>query len=327
MTILLALTACKNTNVNACQFNDEDTIKICATLFPQYDFAKQIGGDRVEVKLLLKPGVESHSFEPTAADIVNLNHADLILYTNSYMEPWIEKRLANALENKNLMLVNSSKYIEYLESDHDHENDHNDEEEHEDEGEHGEEDEHLLDPHVWTSLHNASLMVDAILEAFIQIDPDNSDYYTQNAKNYKDKLEALDARFKDLFENSPSKTILHGGHATLGYFAHDYDLTVKTVFESYSPNEELKIANIKQFIDEVKSQANFIPVLYYEELIQPKTAEMIKKELEKGGITVELKMLHGLHNVSKSELENNVSYLSLMEGNYTNLKAGFDKDE
>lgn len=311
--LTLCLAACDNDQA-ACAFDESDTIKICATLFPQYDFARQVGGDKVDVKLLLKPGVEPHSYQPTAKDIVNLNRADLFIYTNPVMEPWVTDKILNAIE-RDIKVINISQNLHLIEADHDHH-------EHEDEDDHHHGDDY--DPHVWTSIHNAIKMIETIRDELILLDSENQSYYEANAVNYINQLRTLDQEFQTLFSNSKHRTIVHAGHSAMGYFAHDYDLTIVTAYSTFSPNEELKLENIKNLIQITKTyQAS---VIYHEELINAKTAKMIQDELKKDGVTVELRLLHGLHNISEAELKSKLSYYDLMKQNLENLKAGFQND-
>lgn len=309
----LVLFGCTKQSESAgCIFsNDPNTIKVCTTLFPQYDFAKQIGGNLVEVSLLLKPGTDPHSFDPTPQDMIRLNQSDVFIYTNELMEPWVAN-VKQAIENKNLVILNASKQITLLETNHDHDHgEHNhDEEDHD----------HHLDPHVWTSITNATIMIDTIKDVLIDLKPDHRETFERNAETYKNRLFELDQQFHELFSNLNNRTIIHGGHFALGYFAHDYDLNIITVFESYSSNEEVTGKNIIELIKVVKETG--IETIYQEELIDSQTVRVIKEELDKDGHDVEIKILHGLHNVTSKELANGVTYYDLMAQNYLNLKEG-----
>jgi zinc transport system substrate-binding protein len=154
-------------------------LEVVTTLFPTYDFAKQIGKDKINVSLLLPPGVESHTFEPKPQDVVRINKADIFIYTGQYMEPWAED-LLRGVSNKKLTVVDSSLGIELMVDD-----DHNEEGEHHDEGddhekEHVEDHEYGhhyhggKDPHIWVDLANDQIMVDTIAKALAEKDPVNS---------------------------------------------------------------------------------------------------------------------------------------------------------
>lgn len=312
--VVMTTSACDVKKTSACSFSDSDQINICTTLFPQYDFAKQIGGDLVDVKLLLKPGVDSHSYEPTANDIFNINKADLFIYTNEEMEPWVVNKLVNSINQDQVKLVDVSQNITMLESTGD---EHEEEEE-----EHEDEDEHLHDPHVWTSPSNAIIMLETVLAELILLAPEHAETFTSNADAYKAKLLELDEDFTELFENSSNDTIIHGGHFSFGYFAHEYDLHFESPYEGFSPNQQLTSENIIAIIEAVQEHNQ--NVIYFEEFQDVQSARTIQNELKERNIEVELKLLHGIHNVTKDELASGATYVSLMRQNYENLKVGFD---
>jgi zinc transport system substrate-binding protein len=155
---------------------ENEKITVITSLFPQYDFVRQIAKDKVNVSLLLPAGVEPHSFEPTPQTIVSIGNADIFIYTNAMMEPWIEKVIDNVI-NDDLLIVESSLGIEYIE--HAHEEEEHEDEEHDDE--HEDEDHGELDPHVWLDPLNAKVMAQNILTALIEVDPQNSEFYQTNA--------------------------------------------------------------------------------------------------------------------------------------------------
>jgi len=292
-----------------------------ATLFPTYDFARQIGKDKVNVFLLLPPGVEAHTFEPKPQDMSRINKADVFIYTGKYMEPWVED-LLKGVSNKNLVVVDSSAGIELMaEDDHDEEEGHeegghNEDGIHEQE-EHGHHHHGGKDPHIWLDLGNAGLMVDNIAAAFAGKDPVNKDFYLANAREYKLKLEDLDRRFREAFATAKHKTIIYGGHFAFGYFARRYGLQYDSPYEGFSSNAEPGPKAIAQLIDKLK--ASGIKYIYYEELLDPKVARTVSQET---GAKMEL--LHGAHNVSRDELQKGATFIDIMEGNLEKLKVGLE---
>ena len=158
------------------QSQSEEKIKVIATLFPQYDFAKKIGGDKVDVSLLLTPGTETHTYEPTPQDIINVNKADLYIYTGKYMEPWSDK-IANSITS-NTQVLDASKNINLInEEQFEKEHDTIDNNEEESDNSHH----HEYDPHIWLNPQNAIGMVKNIEEELCNIDPQNKEYYQKNA--------------------------------------------------------------------------------------------------------------------------------------------------
>ncbi len=280
----------------------EEKIEIVTTLFPTYDFARQIGEDKINVVLLLPPGVESHAFEPRPGDIAKINKADIFIYTGKLMEPWIEGIL-KSITNKDLLIVDASQGIKFLENN---------------EGEDGDKLHHDgKDPHIWLDLGNAQIMANTIAAAFAKKDPGNIGNYLNNAKNYNEKIANLDNRFKETFSNCKHNKIIYGGHFAFGYFVKRYSLGYESPYDGFSPNAEPSPKAIVNLIKKLKETG--INTIYYEELIDPKVARIIAEETK-----ANLELLHGAHNISKDELSNGVTFIDIMENNLKKLKIGLE---
>lgn len=299
--VIMGLTSCSGKEKE----KDMDKLSIVTTLFPDYDFARQIAGDKADVTLLLDPGVEAHDYDPSPADIIAIHESDLFIYTGDNMEQWA-KSIIDSLEKDSVTVVDASKGITLVKST----------EEAHDEDE-GEEDghSHEYDPHIWTSPKNAITMMNTILEAIVKQDPKNEDYYRKNAENYIDQIWELDTEFKEIVENAEYKTIYFGGRFALIYFAQDYGLGYMAAFDSCSSETEPSAKLVTNIIDAMKKNGS--SVVYYEELTDPKAAEAIADET--GGTTL---LLHSCHNVSSEDFKNGVTYVSLMKQNAENLKLG-----
>lgn len=305
-------------NLIACQKKKEshqtnEGLNVITTLFPLYDFTKHIAREKASVSLLLPPGVEAHSFEPKPGDIVKINKADLFIYTGKYMEPWVES-IIKSIDNKNLLIIDTSPGITLLEnragankygvSEKPDERPHK----------HG-----SIDPHIWLDFENAGRMVDTILKGLVKKDPANKDYYTKNAETYKAQLDLLDKKYRESLSCCKKDSFIHGGHFAFNYLARRYNLKYLSAYPG-SPDSE---PTMKQLIALKKKMEELnIKAIFYEELITPRVAEMISKET--GAIMLKL---HGAHNVSKEELERDVTFLSLMEENLKNLKVGLQCQE
>ncbi len=316
---------------------------IITTLFPQYDFVKQIAGDKVSVNLLLPPGVEPHSYEPTPRDIADIQKADLFIYTGAYMEPWAE-RIIRAAEDTALLIVDTSIGIDLMdEEEHHHHNDHHDEDEHhqdedehhhdEDEHHHDDEDEDRdeedrhhddeedhhhhggKDPHFWLDPLSASVMVDHIIEGLVQVDPEHEGYYRENGEAYKRELQALHDNYNSSLAGLENRTILYAGHFAFGYLAARYDLEHVSPYEGFAPDAEPTPGNIAELIKRV-NESN-AKVIYYEELIEPKVAKVVAEQTG-----AEMVLLHGAHNVTTDELNSGISYIQIMEVNLAKLLEG-----
>lgn len=284
--------------------SEANRLSIVTSLYPQYDFTRSIVGDKADVILILPPGVESHSFEPTPQDMVTLQNADLFLYTGKEMEPWAN----NLTGSINAKIVDLSEGIALM-----------DLEAHEEEEEE-EEHEELVDPHIWTDPNLAIVMVDSILIALKEIDETNANYYEENANALKNALIELDLEIKEVLSKTTSKTILSGGHFAFGYFVERYGLEHMSPYEGFSPDAEPTPKRIAALIDTInKTDAKAI---FYEELIDPKVSRVISEETG-----IEMLLLHGAHNVTKEEFESGKSYITFMKENLERLKIGLGYDE
>lgn len=299
--VMLGLTSCSGNEKE----KDTDKLAIVTTLFPDYDFARQIAGDKADVTLLLDPGVEAHDYDPSPADIIAINEADLFIYTGDNMEQWA-KSIIDSLDKDSVTVVDASEGITLVKST---------EEIHDDNAGEADEHSHEYDPHIWTSPKNAITMMNTILEAIVKKDPKNEDYYRKNADNYIAQLRELDAEFKEIVEKAEYKTIYFGGRFAMIYFAQDYGLGYMAAFDSCSSETEPSAKLVTNIIDAMKKSGS--SVVYYEELTDPKAAEAIADET--GGTTL---LLHSCHNVSSEDFKNGATYVSLMKQNAENLKIG-----
>lgn len=297
-------------NISTITPTKKEKITIVASLFPQYDFARQIVGDRANVSLLLPPGVESHSYDPTPADIININKSDLFIYTGKYGESWTDK-VIRSLDNKNLNILDVSKNVRLLKEDDDHYDDYDDYYDDDDYYRH----DHKYDPHIWTDPNNAIIMVDNILNDLLLIDPKNGDFYTQNANKYKLELQSLDKEIRNVVRNGRRDEIFFGGKNPFTYFLERYDIDHESAYESCSTQGDPSPRTISHIISEMREDR--VPVIYYEELANPKVAKSISD-----ATGAEMLLFHSAHNLSKKDFESGVTYLSIMKQNLQNLKKG-----
>ena len=297
----LFLTSCQKDAKNSVE---QKKLKVVTTLFPLYDFAKNIGQQKADVSLLLPPGVEPHNFEPRPNDITRIQNSDLLIFTGKYMEPWVDN-LLKGIDTKRLTVVDTSRDIIFIRRTGSH-----DEAEHTHQEESG-----SPDPHIWLDFSNAVKMVDAITTEFIAKDPQNKDFYAKNSHEYKKKLEELDKKYKDTLLRCRDNVIIHAGHFAFGYLAKRYDLKYESAYKGFAPNAEPTPKRLVELTNNVKKHD--VRYIYYEELITPKIAEVISKETGCG-----LLMLHGAHNVTRKEMDSGVTFVQLMEINLENLKVG-----
>ncbi|MDP3488078.1 MAG: metal ABC transporter substrate-binding protein, partial [Bacillota bacterium] len=284
-------------------------LKVVTTLFPLYDFVREIAGDKVEVSLLLPPGVESHAYEPSPRDIIDILKAAVFIYTGKFMEPWADK-IIQASQGKSLLIVDASQGIELMAEHDDHE-----EHDGEPEGDDHSHDHGGQDPHIWLDPIYALKMVDNIVSGLAQADPKNADLYKSNGELYKHKLRALDSKFVEMFAQSQSKKIIYAGHFAFGYFAKRYGLEHVSPYRGFAPDAEPTPQRIAELIKTVNESNT--RVIYYEELVDPKVAKVIADQTG-----AKMLLLHGAHNVSKEDLSGGITYLEIMEDNLQKLLEG-----
>lgn len=311
---ILNLSGCRGTASEATRGHKK--IRVVASLFPQFDFARQIAGDRAEVDLLLPPGVESHSFDPSPADILRISGSDVFLYTGKEMEPWANK-IIDSINGDGPRICNVSQGIDLLNLPcHHGEKGDSDGDEHCKEEHHHHHD-HGLDPHIWLDPTLAVKMVDNIAAALCERDPENRDYYQANAENYRQKLLELDSKFMDMIKASRRKAIVFAGRFAHLYFVNRYGLEYISAFKGCSSDSDPSVKRIAKIIEFIR--AHGVPVVYYEESAEPKVAGSIAEQTG-----VRALPFYAIHNVTKEQLSRGVTYIDLMSENFENLKQGLN---
>lgn len=289
-------------NENVFIDNSSEKLTIITTLFPEYDFTKQIVGDKANVKLIIKPGVETHNFEPTAQDIILVNKADMFVTLGYDLEPWV-KDVASSINDKDKIL-DLSKNINIIAQDEFEEGHENHKEHHEHEESH--------DSHVWLSMSNSKIMINDILNEIILLDEENKEYYIQNANEYLNEIDKLDREYKEFVKENKDLVYAFGGEFAYSYLMHEYDLSFVSVYTNCGHGEDPSIARVKDVIDVINDKE--IPVVFYEELSEGMVAKMIAEETD-----AESLVLYTLHN-GNIDGENKDTYVSLMRKNLDNLK-------
>lgn len=292
LSIILVLAAVWGTGCGTTQ-TSPDKLQVVTTLFPQYDFVRQVGGDKVDVTLLLQPGVEAHSYDPTPADVVKMNQSDLIIYMGPYMETWTEDVFAS-LDSKGTILNLSEGFtLKALEEDH----------------------HHVYDPHLWTNLEYASEMVLTIGETLSQLDSEHAEYYQNNARNYSEEILKLAEEIKATIADGDINTLYFAGKFALYYFTEEFGLDYISAYDSCTSETEPSAKLVAEIVEAVKAEQ--APVVFYEELSNHKAADTICQETGAKAL-----LLHSCHNVSREEFKSGVTYVSLMKQNLEHLKEG-----
>lgn len=305
--------------------SDDKKLKIVTTIFPEYDWVMNVLGDEKEhadVKLLLDNGVDLHSYQPTAEDILKISECDLFIYVGGESDEWVEDVLDQA-KNKDMAVINlleslgdtvkEEEVVEGMQHDHDH--DEHDEHDHEHEHEHDEE-EVEYDEHVWLSLRNASSLVGTISEKLSQIDKDHADTYKKNADDYKAKLSELDKKYQEAVDAGSTKTLLFGDRFPFRYLVDDYGLSYYAAFVGCSAESEASFETIV-FLSQKVDELNLKAVMTIEGP-NHKIAETIKENT--GSKDQVILSMDSMQSVTSKDVKDGASYLSIMEKNLDVLK-------
>ncbi len=314
---MLAGTGCAAAGKSA---DSEDKLGIVCTIFPEYDWVREILGDKAdgaEITYLLDKGADLHSFQPTAEDIAKIARCDLFIYVGGESDEWAEDAIKEAT-NKDMKVIDllstvgDGAKVEELKEGMEPE-----EEEEEAEGEEEGEEEPEYDEHVWLSLKNAETICGEIEKALAELDPDNADTYKANLDSYNEKLSALDSDFKTLIDGAGGTTLIFGDRFPFRYFADDYGIDYYAAFVGCSAETEASFKTIA-FLAEKADELN-ADTIYTIENSDGKIAQAIIGASSKGGMTVA--ELNSVQSVSREQIEGGATYLSLMRKNYDVLKA------
>ncbi|HBT95323.1 MAG TPA: zinc ABC transporter substrate-binding protein [Coriobacteriia bacterium] len=330
---LLLLSGCGNTVSGVPAAGGKP--QIIATVFASYDFARQVAGDDADVKMLVPPGSETHSFEPTPQDIIALSGCDMFIYVGGESDVWVEELLAS-VNNSDMVVIKMIDCVNTVEEDvsiladpamaeEGHEGHAHEEggEGHEgEEAAHGgeetqsahEEEHGVIDEHVWTSLRNAAIIVQTISDELCTIDADNRLDYEKRTSEYCGKLTDLDNEIKTVVAEGQRSLLVFGDRFPFRYFIDDYALECKAAFPGCSTATEASALTVTNLVDTVRTEG--IPVVLYRELSDHKIADAIAAET--GVVTMEL---HSCHNITQNDFDGGASYLSLMEKNAETLRA------
>ena len=280
-----------------------------------------MAGDLAEVTLLLPPGMESHSYEPTPADILAVQECDLFLCLGGESDAWVDTILS-AVEPKGRILrmmdcveLLEETVVEGMQTLPGHDHSHEEEENH-DHGAEGLGAVMEMDEHVWTSPRNAAAVTRAVGEALAEIDGANADTYRVNAAGYAGELEDLDGRFETFFAQADHPVMVFGDRFPLRYFVERYGVEYYAAFPGCSTQTEPSAATVAFLTEKVEREQ--IGTIWYIEFSNHLVADSIAEAA--GARTA---MFHTCHNVTKAEMDGGATYLSLMEGNLERLQAAF----
>ena len=284
--------------------NTDGKLQIVATIFPPYDFARQVAGEQAELTMLLPPGTESHHFDPTPQDMIKIQNADLFIYVGGESDKWVEDMLSSSSKKpkKVIALMDcvdklEEEIVEGMEA----------------EEEHDDSDEVEYDEHVWTSPKNAVTITKALNTAMKELDPAHESLYEKRTNSYCKELSALDDSFRQIVDNGSRKVMVFGDRFPFKYFADAYGLKYYAAFPGCSGETEPSAATVAFLIDKVNSEK--IPVVFTIEFSNGKIADTICESTGAKKL-----QMHSCHNVTQEDFEKGVTYLELMQQNAVSLK-------
>ncbi len=280
----------------------KEKLSVIATSFAPYDFAEQIASDNAEVEMLLPPGAESHTFEPTPADILKIKECDVFIYGGGESEAWVETIL-NSIDG-DIRIVKMMDVTELYEVDSEHED-------------HGHDHKHEFDEHVWTSPVNAIEICDKICKALCDADSDNQKEYKENFASYSEELRVLDAKISNMVSNAARKSIIIGDRFPLRYFTERYNLDYHSAFPGCSAQAEANPVTISELTDIIVSEK--IPVVFKTDLSKGSVAYTLSEQTG-----AEVMTLYSCHVISAEDLEAGETYLSLMTRNLNALNTALN---
>lgn len=305
-TLCLALCACGQ---QAQAPETDGGVNIVATVFPAYDFARQIAGDDGNVTLLIPPGSEAHSYEPTPQDIIRIQNCDLLVCNGGESEAWLDEILGgmgNEIPTVVMLdcvdaLTEEDKDGMQVHEHHDHDHDHD---EHDDEE---------YDEHVWTSPVNAQLICRAISAALCHADPAHASDYTARCVDYCAELQELDADFRGVIANAKRHTLIFADRFPVRYFVEEYGLDYFAAFPGCADDAEPSARTVAFLIDRVREEQ--APAVLYIEFSNQKMADIVCEDTG-----CEKLLFNSCHNVTADQLRGGVTYLELMRGNLETVK-------
>lgn len=318
-------------------------LNIVTTLFPYYDITRAIVGnvDDIHISMTVAPGQDSHSFEPSPADVIEIDEADLFIYNGGSLEAWVDT-LLDSLDNDNQNHMKMMDYVEVLEEEHvegiDMRFESGEEHEHAEdkeinpefggnlgniefstkENEHEDSDEHEADEHIWTSPVNVQILTQKICDRLCELSPENADVFWVNAQNYIDKLQNLDNEFRIITDNADKKEIIFADRFPILYFAKEYGLEYYAAFPGCGSDMEPSVKTIAFLIDKIKKDN--LKAVFYLELSSHRVADAISEDTK-----TETLQFNSCHNITQKQFDDGVTYIDLMEENVDNLRKALNE--
>lgn len=300
------LTACSDGNTAT---SGNGKLKIVTTIFPEYDWVREIAGEKADITMLLNNGVDLHSYQPTVDDIVKISDCDMFLYVGGESDKWVQDALAEAV-NKKMVVINLLEILGDAAK-----------EEEITEGMESEDEEYAeYDEHVWLSLRNAEIFCKEIANKLSEIDSKNAGYYLQNSTEYIEKLRNLDAKYRETAENADVKTLIFGDRFPFRYMVDDYGISYYAAFAGCGAETEASF-------ETVIFLANKTDELGLNAIMQTESSDgAVARTVKENTISKSQKILtlDSMQSITLSDVENGVTYLSLTEKNLEVLKEALE---
>lgn len=270
----------------------DNRISIVVTSFPLYDFVRAVADDRADIKMLIKPGAEVHSFDPSPADIIAIKNADLFFCIGGESDSWVDSMLSS-IESSELKVIRLMEYVTPIYHEHSHN----------------------PDEHIWTSFENAGKMLDAICDAVSESDKENEELYITDKDAYKAEIMQIAGEIKQIVDQSAEKKIIVADRFPFIYFCEEFSLSYTVAFDACGSERDSSAGIVASLIDEVN--ALNVDVIYYTELSNHNIADIVSEQTG-----AEIMELHSCHNVTKEDFDNGETYCSLWRRNIEALRKG-----
>ena len=282
-------------------------IRVVATIFPQYDFARAVSGELANVKMLIKPAAEIHSFDPTPSDIIEIQNSDLFIYIGGEGDAWVDYIL-DSIDTDEIKILRLMDFVSPIEEEavnsSSGEHDHN-------------EAEIEFDEHIWTAPSNAIKMTEAIADALCEIDPQNSDAYKANCETYTSEIQGVADEIQEVVDSAKHKMLLVADRFPFIYFTKEFGLDYMAAFNGCSTETEVSAAVLAELIDYLED--NGLSAVYHVELSNENIATAVSEQTG-----AEKLLLHSCHNISSDDFNAGVTYVDLMRQNAANLRKGLN---
>lgn len=301
------MTGCNVSLPERRKFIEQDKVSIVTSIYPMYDFASKIAGDKAEIYNLVPAGIEPHDFELTTGDMQLLETADLFIYNGAGMEHFVDQTM-KSVSNKDLLVVEAAEHVDLIEA--------KEQEEHH--GLFGHEHHEKYDPHTWLSIRNAMKEAEAIKDALVSIDSANQGYYEENYQVLLSQLEDLEQEYTTQLREYSGQTIVVA-HEAFGYLCNEYGLSQLAV-EGLTSDSEPDSARMAEIVEFCK--AYNIDVIFFEELVSPKVAQTIADE-----VGAKTDVLYTIEGRTPSQEAENIDYIAMMRQNLEVLQKAFSTKE